>query len=138
MLFATDYPGVNKGISMKPSINPEYRTVLFPEPAADVVKSASGARGPRRAEGLRMDARRAKTWRSLGLVHDSRTPPGGKPKLDKPLISIELRGRKVAKSFVKQALNHHRGRALKKMLLTADIEPHRIDMNDSRPFTQST
>lgn len=80
MLFATDYPGVNKGISMKPSINPEFRTVFFPEPAADVVKSASGARGPRRAEGLRMDARRAKTWRSLGLVYDSRTPKGASPK----------------------------------------------------------
>lgn len=29
------------------------------------------------AEGSRMDARRDKTRRSRGLVHDSRTPPGG-------------------------------------------------------------
>lgn len=38
------------------------------------------AQAPEWAEGLRMEARRAKTWRSQGLVHDSRTPSGGKPK----------------------------------------------------------
>lgn len=32
--------------------------------------------GPRRARGLRMKARRAKTWRSQVLVHASRAPKG--------------------------------------------------------------
>ncbi len=44
----------------------------------------------------------------------------------------------AAKGFAKQALHHHRSRALEKMLLTADLEPHRIDVNDSCPVAQST
>ena len=46
--------------------------------------------GPRWAKGLRMDAQRAKTWRSQGLVHDSRTPTGGGPKTGIPRIAVKL------------------------------------------------
>ena len=44
----------------------------------------------RMAKGLRMDARRAKTRRSRGVVHDSRTPTGGKPKAGMPWIGVKL------------------------------------------------
>ena len=85
-----------------------------------------------------MDARRAKTWRSQGLVHDSRAPEGGKLKPNLSEITIQLRDRMVAKGFAKQALHHHGGRAFEKVLLTADIEPRRINMNNGRSTSQRT
>ena len=83
-----------------------------------------------------MDARRAKTWRSQGLVHDSRAPKGVKLKPNLSEIAIQLRDRTVTKGFAKQALHHHRGRAFEKVLLTADIKPHGIDVNDSPTMPQ--
>lgn len=44
----------------------------------------------RRAKGVRIDARRAKTRRSQGVVHDSRNPTGDKPKAGKPWIGVKL------------------------------------------------
>lgn len=89
------------------------------------------------AEGLRMEARRAKTWRSRGLVHDSRTPMGSSPKQKQYESTITLRDREIAKGLAKQALHHRRSKALEKVLLTTDLEPHRVDVSDSRPMTQS-
>lgn len=44
----------------------------------------------RRAKSLRMDARRAKIWRSQGVVQDSRNPTVGKPKAGMPWIGVKL------------------------------------------------
>ena len=63
-------------------------------------------------------------------------PEGVKPKTDLPEVAIQLRERMVAKGPAKQFLQHHRGRAFKKVLLAADIEAHRIDVNDSRTMPQ--
>ena len=46
--------------------------------------------------------------------------------------------RMLAKGFAKQALHHHRGRPLEEVLLTADLEPHRINVNNSRAVPQRT
>jgi hypothetical protein len=40
----------------------------------------------------------------------------------------------VAERLAKHALHHHRGRAFDKMLLPADVEQHRIDVNNSGPM----
>ncbi len=60
------------------------------------------------AKGLRMEARRAKTWRSQGLVYDSRTPIGGWPKAGILQIAVGLWGRKTANRLANQALYHFR------------------------------
>jgi len=45
----------------------------------DSDRSESGARRPGRSEGMRMEARRAKTCRRHGLVNDSRPCKGMPP-----------------------------------------------------------
>lgn len=57
--------------------------------------------GPRRAKGLRMDARRAETWRSQGLVYDSRTQVGGQAQSRSHVNRYRLRDNTVAKGPAK-------------------------------------
>ena len=82
---------------------------------------------------MRMEACNGQIWLVRCLVHDSRTPLGGKPKAKNDVDRWQLRCRNLSECLVKQALHHHRGRAFKKVLLAADIKPHRIDVNNSRP-----
>jgi len=103
-----------------------------------VVPSASGARRPATGQRLEDESPQGQNLAQPGFGSRQPCPEGVKLKPNLPEIAIQLRDRMVAKGFAKQALHHHRGRALKKMLLTTHLKLRRINVNNSRPTPQST
>lgn len=99
---------------------------------------ASGARRPATGQRLEDESPQGQNLAQSGFGSRQPCPEGGKPKTDLSEVAIQLRDRMVAEGIVKQVLHHHRSRALKKTFLAADIESHRIDVNDGRPMAQCT
>ncbi|RMQ24752.1 hypothetical protein ALQ07_200007 [Pseudomonas syringae pv. actinidiae] len=88
------------------------------------------------AKELRMEARQGQKPARQGFGSRQPYPVKGTAQNRHDANRYLLGIRMLAKGFAKQALHHHRGRAFERVLLTADLEAHRVNVNNSRSMAQ--
>jgi hypothetical protein len=97
-----------------------------------VPKEQAERAGPRRGKGLRMTPVGPKPG-AVRVWLATAVPRRGQAQSKNDVDRRRLRIRRVAERPAKKALHHYRGGAFQKVLLAADVKPHRIDVNNSRP-----